>query len=343
MQRRLVATVSLTQVDVSDSTVTMQYWDGHPSQHSETANKRIQLNIGETEPVVSTFTSQFNVKSLLQRYNPPLAQRLTGWRGRFLTWLLAEKKVNTVLQALNQQPAERFCDLALQRLNIVPHIIACRWPAADSRPVFVCNHPTGGIDGLLLISVLQKRYPNLRVIANEVLTEIQQLAPLLIPVPVFGKPKDALPALQEAFASNAPLLIFPAGRTARINTSGILDDGPWAKLAVTLASRQQRPITVMHLDNKNSRWFYWLARLRTTFKIAANLEMLLLVREMLNPTKKQPRLFVDIPMRPIELSAIADQHTERMAWLKRRCYQLPFIYRENTDATVKFGCRSRAN
>ena len=343
MQRQQVETVSVTQVDISTDSITMHYWDGHPSQHAESPDKTIQLSLSDAAPAADNFSTQLQVQSLLQRYNPALSNRLSAWQWRLLRWLLAEQRLNRALQELNQQPAERFCDLALQRLNLTPNIVACRWPAADSRPVFVCNHPTGGIDGLLLISVLQKRYPDLLVLANEVLAEVQQLATHLVPVPVFGKPQHALPAVQQAFASDAPLLIFPAGRTARKQANGALDDGPWAKLTATLARRQQRPITVLHLHSQNSRWFYLLARLRTVFGISANLEMLLLVREMLKPATKQPRLYVDVPMQPIELNAIADHDKQRMAWLKRRSYQLPTIYQEDIDAAIKPSCSRRAS
>jgi putative hemolysin len=346
MQRQQVQTVSLTRVTVAQDSLCMEYWDGHPALHlsaiqSRQADARQVLTLTSANPVLQTFSSQLDVSALFKQYNPGLYYQLKPWQLGLLKWLLAESSLNQGLEQLNTQPAERFCDDALQRLALELKVIACRWPTPASRPVFICNHPTGGIDGLMLISLLQKRYPDLRVLANQVLCEVQQLAERLVAVPVFAKPKDALPAVQAAFASDAPLLIFPAGRTARYQ-QGKLDDGPWAKLAVTLARREQRSLTVLHLASRNSRWFYTLAWLRQKLGITTNIEMLLLVREMLKPSIKQPQLFVDIPMHSIELDALAETDQQRMRWLKRRCYQLPDIYQETSNDAVKPSCSRRA-
>ncbi|WP_372625286.1 NRDE family protein [Arsukibacterium sp.] len=341
MQRQRVQTVSITRLTITNDSIRMDYWDGYPSTHDRLPDKSVLLPVSNPAPLLQTYSSKLDVKALFKHYSPALYSRLKPWQMSVLRCLLAEQRLNQALGQLNTLPAERFCDEVLQRLTLQPQIIACRWPLPASRPVFICNHPTGGIDGLLLISVLQKRYPDLLVVANQVLGEVQQLAKNLVAVPVFAQPKDALPAVQAAFAGNAPLLIFPAGRTAR-RSSNQLDDGPWAKLAVTLARREQRSLTLLHLRSENSRWFYLLAWLRQKLRIKANLEMLLLVREMLKPSVKQPQLFVDIPMHSIELDALADTDRQRISWLKRRCYQLPAIYQETPDADVKPSCSRRA-
>ncbi|MCH8536999.1 MAG: NRDE family protein [Alkalimonas sp.] len=339
MQREKVQTVSITMVNWQSNHIEMTYWGGHPARHQATTDRRLTLPLVSTpEQGADGFATRLDVRDLMQRFSPAVSRRLTGWQWSLLRWLLAEKPLNQGLQWLNQQPAERFCDIALQRLGLQPHVVACRWPASATRPVFVCNHPTGGIDGLVLISILKKRYPDLKVIANEVLSEVQQLADCIVPVSVFGNVRASLPRVQAAFASDAPLLIFPAGRTARAEPKLGLDDGPWAKLAVTLARREQRSMTVLHLQSRNSWGFYLLARLRRWLGISTNLEMLLLVREMLKPAMKQPRLYVDVPMHPLELTALADTDRQRISWLKRRCYQLPRVYQEEPNATVKPSC-----
>ncbi|MDP4536145.1 NRDE family protein [Alkalimonas collagenimarina] len=344
MQRQQVQTVSITRLQLKPDSICMEYWDGHPTMHQATPDRSLELKLlPRLEQAEDRFDSQLDVRGLMQRFSPAVSHRLRRWQWSLLRWLLAEKPLNQGLQWLNQQPAERFCDIAIQRLGLQPRVVACRWPASASRPVFVCNHPTGGIDGLVLISLLQKRYPDLKVIANEVLMEVHQLTDRIVPVSVFGNARASLPVVQTAFASDAPLLIFPAGRTARVEPNVGLDDGPWAKLAVTLARREQRSMTVLHLQSRNSRWFYLLARLRRRFGITSNLEMLLLVREMLKPATKQPTLYVDVPMHPVELTALADTDRQRISWLKHRCYQLPRVYQEEPDDTVKPSCSRRAN
>ena len=82
--------------------------------------------------------------------------------------------------------------------------------------------------------------------------------------------------------------------------------------------------------------------LRLWVGIKANLEMLLLSRELLKPAVKHPKIFVDVPMHPVELDALADTDRQRAQRLKRRGMQLPVLYKEQQDAAGYTSCsRSR--
>lgn len=288
------------------------------------AASRLTLSL---DPVSATpdapFTSRVDVASRLRSLRPELMARIKPWQIDLLCWALGEPQLNRMLSGLNAMDAKRFCDLALGQLGLRLRLQAPVWPHLQQRPVFVCNHPTGGLDGILLLGLLQKRYPTIRVLANEVLTDIQQLNARMVAIPVFGDPKAALPAVQAAFAGDAPLLVFPAGRTARRDANGRLDDGAWAKLTVTLALRHQRSLCVMHLVSHNSAWFDGVANLRRRLGITTNLEMLMLGRELVRPACRQPHLYVDAPMAPAQLIALAPSNKTRMDSIKERSYLLP--------------------
>ncbi|GHG60742.1 hypothetical protein GCM10010919_04420 [Alishewanella longhuensis] len=338
MQRATTQTVSTSYLHLHRHGVTFKYWDGHPREQGKQANSETALSW--SQPCESSYSGfqPLLLPAVLAKTLPQVAAKLPRWQMRCVQHCLAERRLNSALQQLSLLPDQHFCDGALQYLGITPQVIACRWPAAQSRPVFICNHPTGGLDGLLLIALLQKRYPDLQVIANNVLLAVAPLAPFLVPVPVFAKSATAIPLLVEAFASEQPLLIFPAGRTGRLNAQQQVDDGVWARLAVSLSRRSQRALTLLHIDSRNSRLFYALAALRKWLRIDVNLEMLLLSREMLNPAIKQPKIFVDIPMHQIELEALADTDWQRAQRLKQRGMQLPAIYKEQQDAAGYTSC-----
>ncbi|GGW71857.1 NRDE family protein [Alishewanella tabrizica] len=341
MQRASTQTVSTSYVHLHAQGASLKYWAGHPRQQSQQATCEVALSWSQTCPPRYSGFQPLALPAVLAKTLPQVAAKLPIWQMRCLQHCLAERQLNQALRQLSQQPDQHFCDGALQYLGVIPQVIACRWPAAHSRPVFVCNHPTGGLDGLLLIALLQKRYPDLQVIANNVLQVVAPLASFILPVPVFAKPAAAIPQLTTAFASNCPLLIFPAGRTGRRNAQQQIDDGIWAKLAVTLSLRAQRTLTLLHIDSHNSRLFYAIATLRNALHITTNLEMFLLSREMLKPAVKQPRIFVDIPMHPIELEALADSDWQRAQRLKQRGMQLPVIYKEQQDAAGYTSCSRR--
>ncbi len=342
MQRSTSQTVSTSYLHCDAKGVNFRYWHGHPNTQQVQPDTSLQLAWASALHLQHSGYQPIDLPQLVKSAVPAFAARLRPWQWYGLQHCLAQRQLNQALQQLSAQPDQRFCDSALQYLRVEPQLVACRWPSAESRPVFVANHPTGGLDGLMLIALLQKRYPNLQVVANDLLQAIVPLQANILPVSVFAKPAAAVPQLTAAFASGQPLLIFPAGRTARFNAQHQLDDGVWAKLAITLCRREQRSLTLIHIDSRNSRLFYALAALRLWFGIKTNLEMLLLSREMLKPAVKHPKIFVDVPMHPVELDALADTDRQRAQRLKRRGMQLPILYKEQQDAAGYTSCgRSR--
>jgi putative hemolysin len=85
--------------------------------------------------------------------------------------------------------------------------------------------------------------------------------------------------IQAMYASEQPILLFPAGRTARFRDHR-LQDFPWAKSFVKKSREFQRPIVPVHISGRNSRFFYFIWRARTFLGIKPNLEMFLLVDEL---------------------------------------------------------------
>lgn len=330
MQRNTSATVSTSHLEIRPTQINLRYWQGPASRSKGAPDTKLSMayqGIAATE----TCTSKVELKSLLTTFNPKLASSMKDWQWRALEWLIAQKRLNRLLTELNPLPASHVFESALNRLGVTSDVFAYRWPEAGSRPVFVCNHPTGGIDGLLTIALLKKRYPDLQVLANDALLIIEQLRPLVVPVGIFNKRADTLSVLHDAFADQRPILIFAAGKTARYDSEGKLDDGPWAKRIATLARQHQRSMIPMFVQSRNSRLFYTIHRIRQRFGLKSNLEMLLLPRETLRPAVRKPSVYVDVPVQPIEFSSCADTDRKRMAWLKRRSYGLPDDFKETSS------------
>ena len=83
---------------------------------------------------------------------------------------------------------------------------------------FVSNHPLGGRDGVALGYVLGSFYKGkVKYMVNDLLMNLQGLAPLCIPINKTGKQAKDFPRMVEAgFASNDQLIMFPAGLCSRV-------------------------------------------------------------------------------------------------------------------------------
>lgn len=146
----------------------------------------------------------------------------------------------------------------------------------SGRVVIIANHPLGTLDGLALLKLIGEVRRDVKVIANDVLLNIKPFAPLLLPVDNMrdGSIRSNIKAIigfleQEEGA----LLIFPAGEVSRICPNGVRDT-QWDPGFLRFASRCKAPVLPIHVNGRNSVFFYSLSML------CKPLSTLLLVREM---------------------------------------------------------------
>lgn len=159
---------------------------------------------------------------------------------------------------------ERFVHEALARLGIVPVVDAGtldRVPA-NGPVVIVANHPFGGADGLVLLEVVLRRRPDLRVLATRALQHLAPLAPLVIAVDNFdrggGVARNVAPlrsALRHVSAGGA-LLMFPAGVVSHLDLrERCVIDPPWSAASARLVRTLRAPVLPVHVAGRNSDAF----------------------------------------------------------------------------------------
>ena len=146
--------------------------------------------------------------------------------------------------------------------------------------IVVANHPTGGAEGIALLHLLLGRYGSVIVPANRLLCRLRALDPLIAPVNIFstGPSKTRVP--EALVPPGTPLLLFPAGRTAR-ERGGVMREFPWKRGFIRIARRSGRPIVPVCVVTRPSRLFRSIALVRKLLHCPINIEMFLLVREVL--------------------------------------------------------------
>jgi len=197
----------------------------------------------------------------------------------------------------------------------------------SGRFIFVCNHPLGGIDFFSAILAVCGKYPTIKVIANDILLNLENLKDLFLPVPVFSKATlEAKERINQVLKSqDLHLMTFPAAEVSR-KRKGIITDKEWNKSFVRFAIENERDIVPIYIDAVNSKKFYFVQRLREFFGIKLNLELFLLPSELF---KKQN---INIPVyigKPISHKIFDDSktHTEWAQIVKNNSYDLKNIYK----------------
>jgi len=151
----------------------------------------------------------------------------------------------------------------------------------DGRFVYVANHPQGGLDAISFLYLIHQHHGDVVSPSNEVFEFIPNLSPFIIGVNVFGhNTKEKAKAVNDAFAGNRPIMIFPAGEVSRKGKNGIIEDTEWYKTFVTKSIEHKRTIVPVFITGRNSEKFYRISRIRKFFGIKAYIETLYLPDEM---------------------------------------------------------------
>lgn len=158
--------------------------------------------------------------------------------------------------------------------------------------MIVANHPIGTLDGLALLKLIRSVRPDVRIVANRVLLQMEHLQSVFLPVDVLTDKKsfkDTYQILQAALENEEAIIIFPAGEVSRITSKGI-EDGQWQTGFIKLAKKQLCPVLPIHIKAKNSALFYSLSMLYKP------LGTLLLVKEMFNKKQQEIKFKVGVPI-----------------------------------------------
>lgn len=204
----------------------------------------------------------------------------------------ARQRVTGMLDRYAHEDPVGFSGSVLAELGVrylIDHVDRERLPASGP-VVVVANHPCGGIEALALLHWIGQLRRDVRVLANRMLLALPPLAPALIPVEVFGNgvAREALEQAGTWLGDGGCLLVFPAGEVARVGWRG-LREAPWRRGFVALAQRHRAMVLPVHVDGRNSAWFYGASALHPT------LGTLLLARELLRPCSRELRLRVGTP------------------------------------------------
>ncbi|HKK81539.1 MAG TPA: 1-acyl-sn-glycerol-3-phosphate acyltransferase [Prolixibacteraceae bacterium] len=227
-----------------------------------------------------------DIKELVRGKNEKLARRLPEFVYRWLEKLLHLDELNDFLQNYGHLKGLEFVEEAIKMLNIKFNIEGEENLPSDGRYMFVSNHPLGGLDGVLLLKILNEKFGNTRVLINDFLMAVKPLNHWFVPVnKIGGQGRDSIKHVDKLYESNDQVLIFPAGLCSR-KTKGVIRDLEWQKHFVQKAVQYKLDIVPIHFGGRNTNRFYRLANIRKFLNIKFNIEMLFLVDEMFKHKNK---------------------------------------------------------
>jgi len=250
-----------------------------------------------------------NIREVVAGKNKIVARRIPGFVYKWLERILHLEEVNLFLGKFGHLKGLEFTNEVIKYLNIKFELKGFDDLPKDGRFMFVSNHPLGGLDGVLLLKLMNERFGTTRSLTNDFLMAVTPLNEWFVPInKVGGQGRESIQAIEDLYESKDQILIFPAGLCSR-KIKGKIVDLEWQKHFIQKAVQYHIDVVPIFFGGNNSNQFYNIAKIRKFFKIKFNIEMMFLVDEMYKHKNKTFKIQFGTPipyqtfnrsMRPID-------------------------------------------
>jgi putative hemolysin len=173
--------------------------------------------------------------------------------------------------------------------------------------IVIANHPYGGIDGMILISLLRKIRPDFRVMANYLLQYIEPIKQCFVSVNPFESAENkqmnisGVKTVLEELQKGHGIGIFPAGEVSAFNSSeGRVTDKQWEPIVGKIIKKAKVPIIPIYFSGRNGTLFNLLGLIHPALRTVK------LPSEILNKGEEPIQIRIGKPMKPEELNLIGD-------------------------------------
>lgn len=264
---------------------------------------------------------KIDVEKIFYSKNPAHKKAVSGFVVNYLKRIVHQDDLNGFLEKWGHLRDAELIEAWLRHFEIKFNIIGSENIPKTGRYIFVSNHPLGGLDGLVFIYELSKYFSDIKFPVNDILTNIENLSGIFLPVNKHGSQgKDAARKIEEAYSSGSQILYFPAGLCSR-KKRGVVKDLQWHKSFISKAIQHKRDIVPAYFSGRNSNFFYNLSNIRKFLGIKANIEMLYLADEMFKQKDKEIRLVFGktIPWETFDKTRSALEWAD---WVKSKSYEL---------------------
>lgn len=253
--------------------------------------------------------------------NPKLLRIIPGFVLRYLKRIIHEDEINEGLDKFGHKQDIEFIEEVFNYLEISYTVDGLGKLDPNKRYLFASNHPLGGLDGIILIHAISKKFKSVKVPSNDLLMNIEQLKNNFIPINKHGsQSKEVAKAMEDAYASDSQIFNFPAGLCSR-KQGGKIMDLEWKKNFIVKAKKHQRDVVPVFFSGRNSNFFYNLAKIRKFLGIKVNIEMLYLVDEMFKQRGKNMVVKIGDPI-PYETFDSSKTPHSWANWIKEKVYEL---------------------
>ncbi|MBB6431301.1 lysophospholipid acyltransferase family protein [Algisphaera agarilytica] len=218
-----------------------------------------------------------------------------------------------------------FADKALEVMRIVLDLNEETLEAIPKEGplVVVANHPFGGIEGIILASLLRRVRPDVKLLANEMLSCIPELRDTFFFVDVFGEDAQAkrlnAAAIRQSMSwvgDGHALGVFPSGAVSHLTLrQRNVADPPWQSATARIIQRTGATVVPVFFDGRNSNLFQIAGFVHPTLRSA------MLPHELLKRRRSRVPMVIGAPIPPERTSKLEGRE-QLTNYLRVRTYLL---------------------
>lgn len=187
------------------------------------------------------------------------ASRGNEYFDRLLAGVFRFNQFNQVYGKVSTQKDLDFIDevIGLLKLNIEFGEKQIKRIPAKGAVIVVANHPLGGIERLLLIKYLSKIRPDIKVLGDPLLQQVEPLAGYFIPGNIKNttdkdKPTGSLPPQARQHIENGGMLcLFPSGSGSAYHPFYGFTDKVWQLQIIRFIKSAQVPVVPVYFQSKS--------------------------------------------------------------------------------------------
>ena len=255
-----------------------------------------------------------------------------GFIGRFIArivmWFLRLHKINSIYdRCVANSDEAHFTSSLLYQFRANYHISPSELKRIPTKGpvVLVSNHALGGLDGIMLIHLLQEVRPDFKLMANFILERVTRLKKWFIGVNPFDgnlTSKSSIGGFRQVLRhleNDGLFAVFPAGEVASKLKKQVPIDPTWNAATMRLIQRAKVPVVPVYFHARNSPLFYRLAKIHPLLRTAR------LPAELLTQRHRSIDIRIGKPI------AVKDQDNHQSiedysSFVRRKLYMLSNIF-----------------
>jgi 1-acyl-sn-glycerol-3-phosphate acyltransferase len=237
-----------------------------------------------------------DIEDVIRKKNPKLLRLVPSFIIKIFKRIIYQDELNEAINHHKDEYGLSFVAGILKEFGTNYKVFGLENIPVQGRFIFVSNHPLGGLDGMILINEVGKKFHDLKFVVNDLLINVKNLESLFVPVNKHGRQSaEYARRIETAYQSDMQVLYFPAGLCSR-KIKGEITDLHWHKSFIVKSVQSRRDIIPVYFEARNTNLFYNLANIRKFIGIKVNLEFILLVGEMFKQKKKEIKIMFGKPI-----------------------------------------------